>query len=322
MTEATPSGLYPPIEPYNRGSIRVSGIHTISFEEMGNRSGRPVVFLHGGPGSGISPKHRRFFDPEAFRVVLVNQRGAGDSHPLGELSENTTRHLIQDLEVVRKHLNIDRWLIFGGSWGSLLALCYAVEHRERVAGLILRGVFLGRREEIAWLHGRHGAATVFPEEWRRYRQASGALTDDDIVASYHRLLIGEDQTAAQKAAPAWLRWQESMFTFSKENFTSNDSAAKEEDTLLISKARIECHYTYHRFFLDYLPDVLEAVHVLEGVPCKIVQGRYDLTCPPRAAWDLAQKLTDAELLLVNDGAHSPYEPGMATGLIRALGSFK
>lgn len=311
--------LYPEVQPFRTGRLQVSALHTVFYEEVGNPKGKPAVFLHGGPGVGILPHYRRFFDPKFYRVILPDQRGAGRSTPHAEWRDNTTWDLVEDLEQLRRHLNVERWLVFGGSWGSTLALCYAVSHPERVAGLIIRGVFLGTRREIDWLH-RFGASEIWPDEWERYRAPIPPAEHEDLVAAYHRRLTGNDPEVALAAAKAWARWEAATMTHLPD---PRALAEFEQDARrALSVARIECHYTLNAFFLPEDDWVLRRASVLKGIPLRIVQGRYDVICPVRAAWELARAVPGAELVIVPDGGHSPLEEPMARELVRAAKDFQ
>ena len=312
-----PKSLYSAIEPYNIGSLAVSDLHTIVYEEVGNPAGRPALFLHGGPGVGISPDYRRFFDPKHYRVILVDQRGAGRSTPHTELRDNTTWDIVEDLEKLRQHLGFDDWIVMGGSWGSLLALCYAIRHPGSVVGMIIRGIFLGRQFEIDWIHGEHGAALIYPDEWERYNApVKGAA---DRVAAYCSLVNDDDTSVAMSAARSWTRWEGAM------NTLFPDSQALEamlRDDSALSIARIESHFTANGFFLENDSFVLDNAPVISHIPTRIVHGRYDTICPPISAWELHKALSESTLTLVPDGAHSPMDRGMACELIRASDEFR
>ena len=312
--------LYPEIEPYRTSTLRVSDLHTMFYEEVGNPNGKPALFLHGGPGVGIMPDYRRFFDPAIYRIVLPDQRGAGRSTPHAELKENTTADIVEDLEKLRKHLGIQKWVVMGGSWGSTLGLCYAIAYPESISGLILRGIFLGRRFEITWLHGRdEGACRIFPDEWEKYAAPIPESRRDNTVAAYYELLTGNDENARMGAAMSWTRWE--AFTM---NLVPNEEAIKkmmkEESAVAIS--RIECHFTHHNFFLRSDNEILDHVNKIAHIPCRIVQGRHDIICPTQSAWDLHRALPKSDLRIVPDGAHSPMDPGMIHELVLASEDFK
>jgi len=311
------ASLYPKIEPYNVGRLVVSDLHTISYEEVGNPHGRPALFLHGGPGVGISPGYRRFFDPQHYRVVLVDQRGAGRSTPHAEIRENTTWDIVDDLEMLRRELEIENWIVMGGSWGCLLSLCYSIKYPASVAAMIIRGIFLGRRFEIDWIHRPDGAALIYPDEWEKYN--APVLNAVDKVAAYCELLNAENKDIALEAARSWTRWEASMMTLFP------DPVALEEmisDHSALSIARIESFYTANNFFLDSENFVLDNAGEIAAIPCRIVHGRYDTICPPISAWDLHNALPNSSLTIVPDGAHSPLDGGMTTELVIAADKFR
>lgn len=312
-----PNGLYPEIEPYRIGRLKVSDLHTLTYEEVGNPNGRPALFLHGGPGVGISPAYRRFFDPAHYRIILLDQRGAGRSTPHSDIRDNTTWHIVGDLETLREHLGIKDWIVMGGSWGSLLALCYAIRHPSSVAGMIIRGIFLGRQFEIDWIHGPLGAARIYPDEWERYK--APVANADDNVAAYCALLNGSDETKARAAAQSWSRWEGAMNTLFPDQASLDEMLA--DDTAL-SIARIESHFTANNFFLDSPDFVLDNAAVISKIPTRIVHGRYDTICPPISAWELNKTLAAATLTLVPKGAHSPLDDGMAEAIVRAADEFR
>ncbi|GJM09851.1 MAG: proline iminopeptidase [Lysobacteraceae bacterium] len=309
--------LYPEIEPYNVGRLKVSDLHTIVYEEVGNPQGRPALFLHGGPGVGITPSYRQFFDPAHYRVILVDQRGAGRSTPHAEIRDNTTWDIVEDLEKLKGHLGIEDWVVMGGSWGSLLALCYAIQHPESVAAMIIRGIFLGRQFEIDWIHGPNGAALVYPEEFERYK----ALVPDaeDNVAAYCQLLSSDDEAVRREAAKAWSRWEGTMVTV----FPDPEGLEEMLDSpSAMSIARIESHFTKHKFYLEHEHWVLDNAARMADIPTYIVHGRYDTVCPPISAWELHKALPKSELVIVPDGAHSPVDGGMTKELVRASGAVR
>jgi proline iminopeptidase len=310
--------LFPPIEPYATGRLKVSDLHEIFYEEVGNPKGQPAVFLHGGPGVGILPDYRRFFDPQKYHVVLVDQRGSGRSTPHAELRENTTWDLVEDLEKVRKHLGIDRWVVMGGSWGSTLALCYAISHPESVKAIIIRGVFLARPSETVWTH-KFGMSEVYPDEWERFQGLIPENERNDMVKAYYVRLTGEDKELQMKAAQAWDRWESSAMTLYPDPAALE---AFEEPHRVLSVGRIECYYTYKDFFMKSDNWILENAHAIRDIPCRIVQGRYDLICPVRAAWDLHKALPISDLRIVHDGAHSPLDEGMIDQLVGAATDFQ
>ncbi|MED7788841.1 prolyl aminopeptidase [Francisella sp. 19X1-34] len=308
--------LYPDIEPYNEEFLKVSDIHTIYFEECGNSNGKPVVFIHGGPGGGISPGARQYFNPEKYRIILVDQRGCGKSTPFAELRENTTSDLINDFEKIRKKLGIDKWMIFGGSWGSTLGLAYAQAHPEVVTELVLRGIFLGRRKEISWLY-QHGASEIFPDMWEHYIAPIPEEGRGDFISAYHTLLTGDNEELKKKAAIAWSVWegstsklyvdQESVERFSDEDFS-------------LAFARIENHFFKNQLFLEEA-QLLKNAHKIRNIPGIIVQGRYDVVCPTASAWDLHKAWPEAKLEIIPDAGHSATEPGIIDALVKATDEF-
>ncbi|MGE6332800.1 prolyl aminopeptidase [Stenotrophomonas sp. NPDC077659] len=308
--------LYPPITPYREHTIAVDALHTLHVEECGNPEGIPAVFLHGGPGAGVSPVHRRFFDPSRYRIVLIDQRGCGCSTPFGELRDNTTAHLVEDIEKVRAQLGIERWLVFGGSWGSTLALAYTQAHPHRATGLIVRGVYLGRAEENAWFNQAEGGARwIFPERWARYEAHIPEDERSDLIGAYWRRLDSPDQNTRIAAAIAWLGWEDNAATLMHEVDTATE--ADPLDTL--AKARIEAHYFRHNAFLEH-GQLLRDIDRIRHLPGVIVQGRYDIICPARSAWELSCAWPEARLEMVLAG-HSATEPATTDALVRATDAF-
>jgi len=310
--------LYPPIEPFRHGFLRVSDVHELYFEECGNPAGKPAVFLHGGPGAGADRRARQFFDPQHYRIVVFDQRGCGRSRPSANLIENTTWHLVADIERLRKHLGIERWLVFGGSWGSTLALAYAETHPERVTELVLRGVFLLRYAEIRWMY-QHGASAIYPDRWEAYRDAIPPDERDDFLSAYHKRLTGNDQRAALAAARAWSVW-EAATSFLHTNPENISKWAETEFALAV--ARIECHYFVNRGFLRSESQLLDDISRIRHVPATIVQGRYDVVCPATSAWDLHRAWPEADLRMVADAGHSAFEPGNAHELVLATDRYR
>ena len=309
--------LYPPAAAWAAGMLPVSATHALYWEQSGSRQGVPVVHLHGGPGGGASPRQRRFFDPAFYRIVVHAQRGAGQSTPAAEIAENTTQHLVDDLERLREHLGLERWLLFGGSWGSTLALAYAQAHPHRVLGLVLRGVFLGSAREIAWF--MYGMRSVFPEHWHRFAEFLPARERGDLLAGYHRRLIDPDPEVHLPAAHAWSRYESSCCTL----LPSAELVARvdDDDAAALSVARLEAHYFANRVFL---PEgaLLEGVARIRHLPCTIVQGRYDMVCPIATADALHRAWPEAEYVVVPDAGHSAWEPGIARELVRATNRFR
>ncbi len=282
--------LYPPIEPGRAGHLRVSDLHELYWEESGNPGGTPVVFVHGGPGGGASADDRRFFDPVAYRIVLFDQRGAGKSRPHASLEENTTWDLVADMERLRRHLGIERWVVFGGSWGSTLSLAYAERHPDRVRALILRGIFLLRPHEIRWFY-QEGASFIFPDAWEEYLAPIPAPERGDLVAAYHRRLTGDDPAIRAEAARAWSRWEASTSKLRPDPRLIERFA---DDSMADAFARIECHYFVNRGFFASPDELLDGVYRVRSVPAVIVQGRYDVVCPITTAWDLHRRWPEAD----------------------------
>jgi proline iminopeptidase len=310
--------LYPPVEPYSRGFLRVSEIHEIYYEESGNPAGKPALFLHGGPGAGSDRRARQFFDPHHYRIVVFDQRGCGRSRPSASLVENTTWHLVADIERLRKHLGIERWLVFGGSWGSTLALAYSEAHPERVTEIVLRGIFLLRYGEIRWLY-QHGASEIFPDFWENYRDVIPLEERDDYLNAYYKLLTGTDQRAAITAARAWSMWEAST-SFLHSN---PDNIRKwGEDQFALAVARIECHYFVNRGFLRSETQLLDDVDRIRNIPTTIIQGRYDVVCPATSAWDLHRVWPEADFRMIPDAGHSAFEPGTVHELVSATDRYR
>ncbi|MBD3170276.1 MAG: prolyl aminopeptidase [candidate division Zixibacteria bacterium] len=311
--------LYPEIEPYSTGTLNVSDIHTIFYEEAGNPDGKPALFLHGGPGVGINPGYRRFFDPGFYRAILPDQRGAGRSTPHAEIEENTTWDIVDDLEKLREHLGVDKWLVMGGSWGSTLALSYAITYPDSIAGIIIRGVFLARPFEIEWLHKPGGASRIYPDKWEKYLEAVPEDKRGNTARAYYEMLTSEDDNIRSKAAKAWSSWEGAITTL----FPDEQALAEmTEDKTSMSIGRIECYYTINNFFMKSDNYLLENINNMRGIPVRIVQGRYDIICPVQSAWDLHKALPDSELVIVPNGAHSPMDEGMAGELVKAAEEFK
>ncbi|MBE9032600.1 prolyl aminopeptidase [filamentous cyanobacterium LEGE 11480] len=308
---------YPPIEPYNRGQLAVSSLHQIYYEECGNPQGQPVVFLHGGPGGGLMPLYRQMFDPDRYRIMLFDQRGCGQSTPHAELRENSTWHSVSDIETIRQHLGIDRWFVFGGSWGSTLALAYAQTHPERCSGLILRGIFMLRKQEIDWFY-QEGASYIFPDAWAEYLKPIPAAEQGDLVRAYYQRLTSDDDQIRSTAARAWSVWEGSTSKLLVDpQIQSHFGDAKFAEAF----ARIECHYFTNGGFFEQDDQLLRNCDRIRHIPTVIVQGRYDVVCPMRSAWDLHQVFPEAELIVVPDAGHSMTEPGIMTALLDATDRF-
>lgn len=305
--------LYPEIEPYRTQRLAVDDLHTLYIEECGNPDGLPVLFLHGGPGAGLSAYHRRFFDPARYRIVLFDQRGAGRSTPAAELRDNTTWHLVADIERIREHFGIERWVVFGGSWGSTLSLAYAQTHPDRVLGLVLRGIFLGRPGELRWFNELDGGARwIFPERWERYLAYIPESERDEMVEAYWRRLEGPDPAVRLEAARAWSDWEGGSTTLVHDPAEAGNF---EDPKVAVSVARAEAHYFRHHVFLE--PDqLLRGVDRIRHIPATIVHGRYDIICPMKSAHDLAQAWPEAKLRVVLAG-HSAADPAIVDALVQA-----
>ncbi|MBX7496160.1 prolyl aminopeptidase [Qipengyuania sp. 6B39] len=308
--------LYPEIEPYDTGMLDVGDGHTIYWERVGTPGGKPAVFLHGGPGAGCSPGQRRQFDPALYDVLLFDQRGCGRSTPFASLDHNTTWDIVGDMERLREMCGHEKWLVFGGSWGSTLALSYAQTHPDRVTELVLRGIFLSRQSELDWLCS-YGASELYPEEWDRFVDHVPKDRQDDLIEAYRDLLDDPDPEVRKAAASAWNRWEGVTVTLLPEEDTINNMADGEN---AVATARIENHYFRNGCFLDE-GQLLENAHKLAGIPGVIVQGRHDCCTPPRSAWDLKQVWPEVELQIVSDGGHLYTEPGITDGLVRASDRF-
>ncbi len=309
--------LYPAIEPYVTGALTVSERHTVYFEQCGNPDGKPVVFLHGGPGAGCGPEHRRFFDPARYRIVLFDQRGAGRSTPFAETAENTTWDLVADLEQLRAHLKIERWQVFGGSWGSTLGLAYAQTHPERVSELLLRGVYLLRRFELEWMY-QHGLSMIWPEYWQDFIAPIPVGDRANMISAYHRQLNDPDRELRMRAARAWALW-EGRTSYLRPN--PEFAASFGSDAVAEAVARIECHYFVNGGFFEVDGQLLRDAHRLRGIPLVIVHGRYDLLCPPTNAWELQRAVPGSELIFIADAGHSAFEPGTRSALVAATDRF-
>lgn len=312
--------LYPEIEPYRTGRLRVGGEHEMYFEESGNPHGKPVVFFHGGPGGGTEPKHRRYFDPKTYRIVLFDQRGCGRSTPFASLIDNTTWDLVSDIEKLRTHLEIERWQVFGGSWGSTLALAYAETHPERVTELVLRGIFLLRREEIRWFY-QDGASWIFPDAWHEYLTHIPEAERGDLLHAYYRRLTSPDAVTRSAAAKVWSVWEGRTSCL----IPSADLIARTAgDDFSLAFARIECHYFVNDGWLTNGRELLAPRNIdrIRKIPGVIVQGRYDIVCPLKSAWDLHVAWPEADLRIVPDAGHAASEPGIVNELVSATDHFR
>lgn len=312
--------LYEPIEPYDSGHFKVSSVHELYYEQSGNPQGKPVLFLHGGPGAGLIPDYRRYFDPEAYRVILFEQRGAGRSRPHASLDDNTTWHLVQDIEKLREHFGVEQWLVFGGSWGSTLALAYAELHPERVRALVLRGIFLCRPKEISWFYeDSQGASAIFPDGWEEYVSIIPEAERSDMIGAYYRRLTSDDHAMRLEAAKAWSIWEASALKLLPDQSLIDDFS---EPEMALALARIECHYFVNNCFFETDNYLVEQVDRIRHIPAVIVHGRYDIVCPFMNAWDLHRAWPEASLKVIADAGHAASEPGIADALIEATDSFR
>ena len=309
--------LYPKIEPYNQFDLKVSDLHTIHVEESGNINGKPVIFLHGGPGGGIEPVYRQYFNPEKWRIIVFDQRGCGQSTPHAELQENTTWDLIADIEKIRQHLEIDKWVVFGGSWGSTLSLSYAITHPDRCKALILRGIFMIRKKEINWFY-QDGTSNIYPDAWEHYLRPIPEDERHDLVAAYYKRLTSNDDSVRIEAAKAWSIWEAST---SKLIQSEESIHAFEDAKVAEAFARIECHYFTNRGFFDTDEWLLENVDKIRHIPTVIVQGRYDVVCPMISAWELHRAFPEADFEIVQDAGHSMTEKGIAAKLVEYTDKF-
>lgn len=301
--------MYPTEQPNRSGLLAVSNVHRIYWEESGNAKGLPVIFLHGGPGAGASPACRGFFDPERYRIIIIDQRGCGRSQPYACTDENTTWDLVNDIEKVRQMLGIEKWLVFGGSWGSTLSLAYAETHPKRVAGLVLRGIFLCRPFELAWLYRQNGVGRIYPQQWQKFVANIAPEQHSDLISAYHQRLFGENEQEKLSAAKAWADWESYLVQFEPEEIDEDA-----HQSLAIS--RIENHYFMHNGWLEGKRAILNNIHKIRHIPTIITQGRYDLCTPMQSAWDLVQAFPEAELRIVQSG-HSSFDQALSTALVRA-----
>lgn len=309
--------MYPSIEPYKHGYLDSGDGHQIYWELCGNPQGKPVVFLHGGPGAGCSPHHRQLFNPERYNILLFDQRGCGRSKPTASLENNTTQHLIADIERLRKEiLDTDKWLVFGGSWGSTLALAYAQTHPQQVTGLILRGIFTLRKKEINWFY-QEGASFVFPDKWENYLAPIPEDERDDLVSAYHRRLTGEDEEEMLRCAYAWANWEGATISLLE---TDNKALSFGDKNAVLSFARIENHYFVNAGFMEE-GQLIHNADRLANIPTVIIQGRYDMCTPSQTAWDLHKVMPHAELHLIPDAGHAFNEPGILSALLAATDKF-
>ena len=303
--------LYPTAELFNSFQLPVSDMHSIYVEESGNKHGKPVIFLHGGPGGGISSSYRQYFDPEKWRIIMFDQRGCGKSTPFAELKENTTWDLVEDIEKIRKHLGIDSWVVFGGSWGSTLSLAYSQTHPSSCKGLILRGIFLVRKKEIDWFY-QEGANNIFPDRWESFLAPIAPDKRNNLLKAYYEILTGDDYSKKIEAAKAWSTWEGSTVRLLlDENFIGDFSDEKFAEAF----ARIECHYFMNNCWFDSDNYLIENIDKIRNIPTVIVHGRYDIICPVVQAWDLHKAWPEADFHIIPDAGHSIYEEGIKNKLI-------
>ncbi len=310
--------LYPEIEPFKSERFRVSDVHELHLEQSGRPDGQPAIFVHGGPGAGTMPSQRRFFDPETYRIVLFDQRGCGQSTPAASLEQNTTWDLVEDMERIRVHLGIERWVVFGGSWGSTLALSYAETHPDRVTALVLRGIFLLRPHEIRWFY-QEGASYVFPDVWETFLAPIPMGERGDLLKAYYRRLTGDDPAEREAAARAWATWEASTVHLIPDPETVAHMAAPDAAANL---ARIESHFFTHGGFFRDPDQLLDDVPAIRHIPSVIVQGRYDMCCPMTSAWDLHRRWPEAAFEVVPDAGHAAFEPGIVDRLVLATDRFR
>ncbi len=309
--------LYPPLLDHESFSLKAGDIHEVYYETCGNPRGKPVVFLHGGPGSGCNPTQRRFFDPNYYRIILIDQRGCGRSKPQGEIRQNTTNDLISDIEAIRQALGIDTWLVFGGSWGSTLALTYAIQYPEHVTGLILRGIFLSRTRELNWFLGQ--VQMFFPEPWQTLCEYLPAHTRQHPLAAFKTLIFSDDPKVSIPAAIHWNKFESSMMSLLPKAPISDNEVNKEVE---LARARVQIHYIEHDCFVGQRDLLAEARVKLTDIPTHIIQGRYDMVCPPITAWELSRAMVHARFTMIEDAGHSAMEKGITSALIRATEAFK
>jgi len=311
--------FYPEIEPYKTGRLKVSDIHELYYEECGNPNGKPVVYIHGGPGGGVGPTDRRYFHPDQYRIILLDQRGSGNSKPMASLVDNTTWHLVEDIEKLRIHLGIEKWLVFGGSWGSTLGLTYAISHPTRVTELVLRGIFLLRKKEIDWYYQNGlGASAIYPDVWEHYLNHIPENERNDMLKAYYDRLTHEDPKIQKAASIPWTTWE--MAT-SRLYTTPEMVKSAVTDDFALRFARIECHYFINKGFFKTDNWIIENIEKIRHIPGVIIQGRYDVVCPAMSAWDLHHAWPEAKLSIIPDAGHSSREPGIAKALVKALDVF-
>ncbi|NOD84832.1 prolyl aminopeptidase [Ruegeria sp. HKCCD6119] len=304
--------LYPPIDPFDQRMVDMGDGHRIYVEQCGNPDGIPVVILHGGPGGGCSPAMRRYFDPQAYRVILFDQRGCGRSRPTASVEDNTTWHLVADIERLRKLFEIEEWIAFGGSWGATLALIYAQTHPDRVTRLVLRGVFLATQAELDWFYGG-GAGRFWPEQWKKFTSLLPEVELNDTIAAYNKRLFSGDRATEILYARAWSHWENALASIH-----TNGSVGESPGEYARTFARLENHYFTNKAFLETDGQILDQMDRIAHIPGHIVQGRYDMICPPQAAWSLAERWPNAELKMVRQAGHALSEPGISAELVRIM----
>ena len=309
--------LFPNIEPFNTFHLPVSDLHTIYVEESGNKNGKPVIFLHGGPGGGVDPKYRRYFNPDKWHIIMFDQRGCGKSTPFAELKENTTWDLVDDIEKIRNHLSIDRWVIYGGSWGSTLSLAYSQTYPDSCKALILRGIFLVRKKEIHWFY-QEGASKIFPDNWQSFVAPIPIEKRNNLLEAYYNLLIGEDSSKKIEAAKAWSTWEGSTLRLIQDKDFIGDFS---DEKFAEAFARIECHYFMNNAWFDSDNHLIENVDKIRHIPAVIVHGRYDVICPVENAWELHQAWPESELHIIPDAGHSIFEEGIKDKILEYTEKF-
>jgi proline iminopeptidase len=314
--------LYPELDIFQTKTLKVDELHEIYYEVCGNPSGYPVIFLHGGPGSGCNPNQRRFFDPQHYQIILMDQRGCGRSSPRGATIDNTTDALISDIEAIRKDLDIERWLVFGGSWGSTLALSYAIKHSAHVTGLVLRGIFLSRPSELDWF--LKDVAHFYPEVWHQLSSYLSESERDDVLGAYSRRIFSEDKEVSYPAALQWNAYENAIMRLIPADNTDACPEAPSEEQIAIelARARVQIHYIQNDCFVDGTDMLTKAAKLLAHIPTTIVQGRYDMVCPPKSAWELSRVMPHAEFHIIQDAGHSAMEPGVTSALVAATEKFK
>ena len=311
-------GLYPPVEPFDHGWLKVSDLHEIYYEVSGNLDGQPVIVCHGGPGGGVTPSMRRYFDPSAYKIIMFDQRGCGRSTPHAELRENTTWDLVADMERLREMLGVERWLVFGGSWGSTLSLAYAETHPQRTVGLVLRGIFTIRRDEILWFY-QAGADWFYPDAWEAFLAPIPEAERGDMLGAYYKRLTGDDEAERIACAKAWSQWEGGAVSV---NPSPERVASFGDDRFALAFARIEAHYFVNGGFFERDGQIIENAHLIADIPGVIVQGRHDVVTPMKTAWDLHKAWPKARLEVVPDAGHAASEPGIVDALVRATDSFR